>query len=100
MARWEYAIFSNPASGDDGIRFSHGQKATIVQDAASFFGRGLKAEHSNNLWLHINLNNTKTTNVCGFLGDRGWELAGYSTLTGGHEYFIFKRQLSDAPPKV
>lgn len=93
MERWEYAMLSNPASGTDGVSFSHPQPSTIVQEFSAALGKGLKAENSNPSFLHLNLNHTNTTRVSGLLGDRGWELVGFSTLTGGHMYSMFKRRL-------
>src|SRR4051812_6669727 len=45
MQRWQFALFSNPASGDDGVTFSHPQTATLVQEFSAALGRGLKAEN-------------------------------------------------------
>lgn len=92
MRRWQYAILSNPASGTDGVAFSHSQSATLVPEASADLGRGLKPEQSSPAFLHLNLNHTTPIQVSGMLGDHGWELAGYSTLTGGHEYWIFKKE--------
>ena len=96
MARWEYAQVTNPESGTDFIRFSQTQSAEIVQWFSQSLGKGLKAERSNAAFLHLNLNHTTTVFVAGHLGMLGWELVGHSTLTGGHEYWTFKRQLPDA----
>ena len=93
MPRWEYALFSNPASGDDGVTFSHPQPSSMVKEFSAVLGRGLKAENSNVIWLHINMNHTNMARVCGLLGERGWEMVGFSTLTGGHAYMMFRRQL-------
>ncbi len=95
MKRWEYAMLSNPASGTDGVSFSHPQPATIVQEFSTLLQRGLKEGNSNPSFLHLNLNHTNTTRVSGLLGERGWELVGFSTLTGGHAYAMFKRPLPD-----
>ena len=95
MTRWEFARFSNPASGEDGVTFSHPQPATIVQELSAQLGKGLKAERSNPSWLHVNLNHATTVRVCGLLGERGWKLVGFSTLTGGHEYWMFSRELRE-----
>jgi hypothetical protein len=94
MATWEYCQISNPASGTDAVSFSHKQPQTRVGEISTALGRGLKAEQSNNMFLHLNLNHTTAVRVAGLLGERGWELATHSTLTGGHEYWTFKRELS------
>ncbi len=86
----------NPASGTDGVRFSYPQHDNIVKEFSAALGRGLKAEHSNPSFLHLNLGNTTTTFVAGVLGAQGWELVTHSVLTGGHEYFAFKRQLPES----
>jgi hypothetical protein len=96
MARWQYAMISNPQSGTDAVTFSHPQGAEFVKEASAALGRGLKANDSNDVFLHLNLNHTRTVWVSGFLGERGWELVGYSTLTGGHEYWVLKKELDDA----
>ncbi len=96
MSRREYAMLSNPASGTDGVTYSHVQPDTIVQEFSLALGRGLKAERSNPRFLHVNMSHTNIVTVSGLLGERGWELAGYSTLSGGHEYAMFKRQLPGA----
>lgn len=94
MANWEYATISNPASGDDAIMFSRPQDASIVPWFSTALGRGLKAEKSTPSFLHVNLNHTNTTVVAGLLGQLGWELVSHAVLTGGHEYWVFKRQLA------
>lgn len=81
MPRWEYAELSNPASGSDGVIFSHPQRATIVDEFKATLGKGLKAENSHTRWLHVNLGHTNV--VAGMLGYEGWELVSHSTLTGG-----------------
>jgi hypothetical protein len=96
VARWEYAQVANPESETDFIRFSQPQSADIVQWFSQSLGRGLKAERSDPAFLHLNLNHTTTVHVAGLLGILGWELVSHATLTGGHEYWTFKRQLSDA----
>lgn len=93
MAKWEYAQFSNPANGDDGVMFSHSQSPTMVQEFSQMLGRGLKAQNSNQFWLHLNMTHVNQVAVCGRLGERGWELVGFATLTGGHAYWMFKREL-------
>jgi hypothetical protein len=55
----------------------------------------VESRASNNMFLHLNLNHTTAVRVAGLLGERGWELATHSTLTGGHEYWTFKRELSE-----
>lgn len=95
MIRWEYAELSNPDSGTDAVRFSHVQRASIVADYKKALDRGLKENQSNNAMLHLNLGHTSTIQVCGLLGHEGWELVSHATLTGGHEYFMFKRQIPD-----
>jgi hypothetical protein len=93
MTRWEYCQLSNPDSGTDAVVFSHGQGTTIVQEFSEALGKGLKAEHSGPAFLHLNLNHTNTTRVAGLLGERGWDLVAHATLTGGHEYWTFKREI-------
>jgi hypothetical protein len=90
--QWEYAELSNPASGSDGVIFSHPQRRLIVDEFKGFLAKGLKAENSTNRWLHLNLGHTNVVFVAGLLGNEGWELVSHSTLTGGHEYFMFKRE--------
>jgi hypothetical protein len=93
VTHWEYCQISNPASGTDAVTFSHPQRETIVQDFSTALGRGLKADQSNTGFLHLNLNHTNVVRVAGLLGEQGWDLATHSTLTGGHEYWTFKREL-------
>jgi hypothetical protein len=93
MTRWEYCQIVNPDSGTDAVTFSHAQPETIVQEFSTALGRGLKAEQSSNGFLHLNLNHTTSVRVAGLLGERGWELATHSTLSGGHEYWTFKREI-------
>ena len=93
VTQWEYCQVSNPASGTDAVRFSKQQAATLVSEFSSALGKGLKAENSYAAGLHLNLNHTSSIVVAGLLGKRGWELVGHSVLTGGHEYWTFKRQL-------
>jgi hypothetical protein len=95
MARWQYALFSNPQSGNDGVTFSHAQPATIVQEFAAALGRGLKAENSNAGWLHLNLNHTTMIRVAGLLGERGWHMTGFSMLLGGHAFMTFEKELEN-----
>jgi hypothetical protein len=96
MTRWQYAMISNPQSGTDAVTFSQAQGADFVREAAEALGKGVKANDSNEVFLHLNLNQTRTVWVSGFLGARGWELVGYSTLTGGHEYWVFKKEVEAA----
>lgn len=96
MRRWEYCMVSNPASGNDAVIFSHRQHEGIVQDFSAALGKGLKAENSRLDFLHLNLVHTHTTRVAGLLGERGWELVSHAVLTGGHEYWSFKRELVPA----
>jgi hypothetical protein len=96
MDRWEYAQISNPASGTDGVAFSHPQPPSIVQEFSAALARGLKAEQSNIGFLHLNLNHTTTVRVAGLLGERGWALVTHSVLTGGHEYWTFRRPVPPA----
>jgi hypothetical protein len=93
MRRWEYAELSNPAGGTDSVAFSHPQRPSLVDDYKAILQRGLKAENSNNRFLHLNLGHTSTITVAGLLGNEGWELVGQAALTGGHEYLMFKREL-------
>lgn len=92
--KWEYCQLSNPASGADSVRFSHKQGPQLVPEFSAQLGRGLKAENSHETGLHLNLNHTTPVFVAGLLGSRGWELVGHSVLTGGHEYWTFKRPLA------
>ena len=87
-------MLSNPSSGSDGVKFSHPQRATLVDDFKGMLAKGLKAENSNNRWLHVNLGHVGVVHIAGLLGPEGWELVSHSTLTGGHEYFMFKRELT------
>jgi hypothetical protein len=96
MRRWEYCQFANPASGTDAVNFSHQQPQTMVQEFSAALGRGLKAQTSGVWRLHVNLNHASTVQVAGLLGERGWELVGHSVLTGGHEYWTFKREIPTA----
>ena len=98
--RWEYFLISNPASGTDGVRFSRPQPATVVQEFSTALGKGLKAEHSNAGFLHLNLNHTNTIVVSGLLGDREWEMVTHAVLTGGHEYLTFKRPVDGQAREV
>ena len=93
FTRWEYAMFSDPESGDDGISFSQPQGPNLVPYFSQALGRGLKAERSNERWLHVNLNNATPIAVMGVMGQLGWEMCGFSTLTGGHAYWMFRRRL-------
>ena len=93
MTRWEYAYIANPANGTDGVGFSHAQPDGIVQEFSAVLGRGLKADKSGTGFLHLNLNFVHPIVVAGQLGQRGWELVNHSVLTGGHEYYHFKREL-------
>jgi hypothetical protein len=95
MARWEFAMFSNPASGDDGVAFSHSQASSIVSEFSDRLGRGMRAERSDPTWLNVNMNHTNMARIAGLLGERGWQMVGFSTLTGGHAYMMFTRQLPD-----
>ena len=52
----------------------------------------MKAEHSNHGFLHLNLNHTQPVYVAGMLGNEGWEMVSHAVLTGGHEYWTFKRE--------
>lgn len=94
MSRWQYAMFSNPQSGSDGVTFSHPQEPTIVQEFSVALGRGLKAENSNLSWLHVNMGHTNMARIAGLLGERGWRNVGFSTLTGGHAYMLFEKELA------
>jgi hypothetical protein len=90
---WEYCQLSNPERGTDAILFSRPQHEGIIQEFSAALGRGLKAEHSRTNFLHVNLNHTTAVAVAGLLGSHGWELVSHATLTGGHEYWTFKRPL-------
>jgi len=92
MTTWEFAQLSNPASGADSVKFSHQQAADLVGLASAYLGKGLKAENSNAGYLHINLNHTTPVIVASMLGNWGWELVAHATLTGGHEYWTFRRE--------
>jgi hypothetical protein len=89
----EYARLSNPDGGTDSVQFSHAQRPTLVADFKAILDRGLKAENSNVAFLHLNMRHTNVIRVSGLLGNEGWELVSYATLTKGHEYFVFKREL-------
>lgn len=95
MTRWEYAELSNPDSGTDAVAFSNPQRQTIVDDYKGWLQLGLKEKESSNQFLHVNLRHTNVIRICGLLGHDGWELVSHSTLTGGHEYFMFKRQIAE-----
>ena len=92
MANWEYARLSNPESRTDSVQFSHPQRPSIVDDWKRLLDRGLKEHQSNNRWLHVNLNHTNVMAISGILGDEGWELVTYATMSGGHEFFVFQRE--------
>jgi hypothetical protein len=95
VQRWEYAMISNPSSGADGILFSRHQDQSILGEFSAALGRGMKPSSSNTGYIHLNLNHTNTTFVAGLLGERGWELVSHAVLTGGHEYWTFKRVITD-----
>ena len=95
MPNWEYCQIANPGSGTDSVQFSHTQSATLVQEVSKALGRGLKAERSGPGFLHLNLSHTNTVAVAGLLGMRGWELVSHAVLTGGHEYWTFKRSVPE-----
>jgi hypothetical protein len=95
MPRWEYCMLSNPASGTDAVTFSHAQPEGMVAEFSGQLGKGLKAERSNNAYLHLNLSHTVPVRVAGLLGMRGWEMVSHAVLTGGHEYWTFKRPLGE-----
>lgn len=94
MQRWEYAMLSDPDTGDDGVLFSHDQGPQFVPHVSKLLGRGLKAERSNGRWLHVNMSHTNPVVILGLLGEMGWELCGFATLPGGHAYWTLKRPLS------
>jgi hypothetical protein len=96
MRRWEYCMISNPQSGTDAVIFSHGQPEGIVQEFSTALGKGLKAEYSRRDFLHLNFGHTHITRVAGLLGERGWEMVAHAALTGGHEYWTFKREIGAA----
>jgi hypothetical protein len=96
VANWEYCILSNPASGTDAVTFSHRQREGLVSEFSGRLGKGLKAENSNNGYLHINLNHAQPVSVAGILGNEEWELVSHAVLTGGHEYWTFKREYKPA----
>jgi hypothetical protein len=93
MVTWEYAQILNPDSGTDSVVFSRPQDPGIVSEFSRLLGKGLKAESSKPHFLHLNLNHTSTVVVAGILGNRGWELVSHATLTGGHEYWTFKKAI-------
>lgn len=95
MTRWEYAILSNPQSGTDSVGFSRVQEAGIVAEFDRRLGKGLKAGQSHAGFLHLNLRYVSSVVVAGHLGDLGWELVSHAVLTGGHEYWTFKRQVAE-----
>ena len=66
-------------------------RSRLKCELVAYLGRGLKAEHSNAAFLHVNLNNVLAVVVAGFLGQHGWDLVSHAVLTGGHEYWTFKR---------
>jgi hypothetical protein len=94
VAQWEYCQISNPQSGTDAVVFSRPQPR-IVEQYSTALGRGLKAEHSGPQFLHLNLNHVNAVSVAGTLGFQGWELVSHAVLTGGHEYWTFKRLLQE-----
>jgi hypothetical protein len=94
MAQWECCQISNPQSGTDAVIFSKAQHPSIVQEYAAVLGRGLKAEQSTAQFLHLNLNYANTVMVAGMLGHQGWELVSHSVLTGGNDYWTFKRPMA------
>lgn len=94
MTRWEFCQLRNPDRGTDGVYFSHRQHDGFVEAASARLGRGLKAERSDGSFLHLNLNNYSAVGVAGFLGEQGWELVSHAVLTGGHEYWTFRRTLA------
>lgn len=94
VPNWEYAMFKDPDTGEDGVAFSRSQGPTLVPEFSRLLGRGLKAENSHERWLHVNLNHTTPIIIIGLLGERGWEMCGFSTLTGGHAYWMFRRPLA------
>ena len=75
---------------------AHPQPPNIVQESFAALARGLKADQSTAGILHLNLNHTNSVRVAGLLGERGWELVTHSVLTGGHEYWTFRRLLPPA----
>jgi hypothetical protein len=74
--------------------FSRPQGPDTVAAWSGALGKGLKAGESNPSFLHLNLNHTNMVAVSGLLGDIGWEMVGMSTLTGGHAYLVFKREIA------
>ena len=96
MARWQYCMLSNPAAGTDSVRFTHSQDDDIVQRFSKALGKGLKAENSKSWFLHLNMGHTTSIAVSGLLGNEGWELVSHAVLTGGHEYWTFKREAVSA----
>ena len=95
MARWEYCQIRNPASGDDAVLFSHQQSQDLVPEFSAALQKGLKAERSTRQFFHLNLNHTNAVSVAGLLGEYGWEIVNHSVLTGGHEYYTFRRALGE-----
>ena len=93
MTSWEFAELSNPHTGKDGIIFSRPQDASVLREFSARLQRGVKAEQSYPQWIHLNLNHTNVVYAAGILGELGWDLVSHACLTGGHEYFMFKRPL-------
>lgn len=93
MVRWEYAMLADPESGTDSVAFSLSQGPGLVRGLSTALDRGLKAEHSNDRFLHLNLTHTTPIIVLGPLGDRGWELCAFSTLAGGDAYWMLRRAI-------
>ena len=74
--------------------FSRIQPVEFLRAARERLQRGLHARDSRDEFLHLNLNHMNSVTVAGFLGQHGWDLVSHAVLTGGHEYWTFKRLIA------
>ena len=94
MPQWEYCQLVNPDKGTDGVYFSRKQPVEFLRAARERLQRGLHARDSRAEFLHLNPNAMNSVTVAGFLGQHGWDLVSHAVLTGGHEYWTFKRLIA------
>jgi hypothetical protein len=93
MAVWEYAMFYDVNTGDDGVRFTRDQGPQLVTVAKQMLDRGLHERDSNGRYLHLNMRNTSEIVILGMLGEWGWELVSgtLTASTGSDRVWLFKR---------
>jgi hypothetical protein len=93
MGRWQYCVLTVPDDGaEPTLGFSHDQGAALLAEFQARFPKGLRGwPASTSATYNLDMKETPSVWIAGWLGERGWELVSVAGYSNGHSW-TFKKE--------